>query len=322
MEIQIIKNQWERGQEAEPIFGVDGKLWHDEPEQDIWEVWQKSIQHMSRIDYTKIPSHVMDYFQQTKGFDAPPSRDFRIVLDVSPQRINVKVEKPAFTWSFSTLSKYGTCPYQLGQVKYYKTVKEKYCAECVDGIDVHEILKNYLRREEITPAQVKAMASFQKYADHFLKLEDAGAELLIEKELAITEDFNPCDWFAPNAWGRAKLDVGIIRIVNDIKRLDVFDWKTGKKKDEELQLKIFSMFGMIHHPDVETFNAQYIWTNDKPTGLPAIVDRATVQGEFIPEIMREVNRMKNAWESENFPKQQNYLCKKYCPVLHCEHCKK
>lgn len=321
-EIQVIKDQWQRGQEAEPVLGIDGHLWHTEPEETIWRAWQQSIQHMSRIDYTKIPMHVIDYYQQTKGFDAPPSEDFTTVMTVSPQRINVAVKKPTFTWAFSTLSKYLNCPYQLGQLKYYKTVKEVYHPECVDGIDVHDILKKYLLQEEITPAQLKAMASFQKFADHFLKLEAQGAELLVEKELAISKDLRPCDWFAPNVWGRAKLDVGIIRVIDDVKRLDIFDWKTGKKKDEELQLKIFTMFGMLHYTDVEKFNAQYIWANDKPTGLPAVVDKERVRTNFIPTISNEVWRMAQAWESENFPKQKNYLCKNYCPVSHCEHCGK
>jgi hypothetical protein len=320
-EIQAIKKQ--PIDDAEPILGTDGKVWNEIPDADIWLPWQKSVQHISRIDYTKIPAHVMEYFQATKGFDSLPPDDVITTLEVSPQRINVKVVKPGFHWAFSGINMYKLCPYKYGQIYYYKAVKDPPSKQCKDGFDTHDFLRNYLNREKLTPAQLENISPFKKYADKFLKLEDEGAELLVEKELAITKEYKPCEWFAPNAWARAKLDVGLIRMIDGKKRLDTFDWKTGAKKEElELQLKIFAFFGMVHIPDAEMFNAQFIWKEDKPTGFLAPVSRAQVRSEFYPEIMQEVNRMEEAWNSEKFPKQHNYLCNSYCPVKHCEHCGK
>ena len=65
-------------------------------------------------------------------------------------------------------------------------------------------------------------------------VRDYGAVVASEQMLAIDKDFSPCEWFAKNAWYRAKVDASW-RLRD---RAGIIDWKTGKIVEDSVQLML------------------------------------------------------------------------------------
>jgi hypothetical protein len=77
---------------------------------------------------------------------------------------------------------------------------------------------------------------------------------LFEYQMAIRRDKSPCGWFDNDVWLRSIADVLVI----DDPTAFVFDWKTGKVRENPTQLKLFAAMVMSHLP-VNTVKTCYVW---------------------------------------------------------------
>jgi hypothetical protein len=98
-----------------------------------------------------------------------------------------------------------------------------------------------------------------------------------------------------------------------------YDWKTGKVKNDTQQLQLSSAILMHTHDDIQKVTSGYIWlaankiTDEKfkRDDLPAIWQ------EFLPRVAR----MERAFEQDEWKKHPSGLCRGWCPVKSCAHCK-
>ena len=78
------------------------------------------------------------------------------------------------------------------------------------------------------------------------QLRDAvgGGTLLTEAQLGVTRPI-PLWFFDADVWGRAKLDVVVVKGSKAL----ILDWKTGKFKSSDEQLRLSSLFVFMTMPE-------------------------------------------------------------------------
>jgi len=108
-------------------------------------------------------------------------------------------------------------------------------------------------------------------------------------------------------------------------RLSIVDWKTGKFKEDFLQLKLFAVLAALTpgYEDVTEFDPKFIFTKEAAPKnilrLPEPIKRTELK-PVLAEILGVVRRMEQSWQNENFPEKKNGLCKQYCANKECAHC--
>lgn len=221
-----------------------------------------------------------------------------------------------FTWSYTSLSTFLTCPFQYAAKYFYKSVKFQDTEASIWGNRVHAAAETKLKGG--IPDDTVAYNEVSRYCDLFDKVRtETDCERLVEFEISVTDKWKTTKWFAPDAWGRAKID--LVQIAKD--SASIYDWKTGNSFDPK-QLSIFCLMLAIARPDLNYFIPRFIMLKTgKVIGLP---DReGYFRKDLIPvarELNELINRVKEAWETECFPTKRNGLCRKWCDVKECQYC--
>lgn len=256
--------------------------------------WQKDVQKAGQDPDTVHPD-VMKDFQKAKFY-------------VDPKE-HLPKDTPRFSWSFSALNDFETCPFQYAAKRFYKTLPHEETEATLWGTRVHEYAENVLKGNTLAFDETISKL-VGPYCDLIL---NAGGELLVEKQLAVGEDWKPCGW--EDGWGRGIIDAVVIKEG----KARIFDWKTGKVKDDTLQLKIFCLFLALHRPDIKEFDAKFIWLkHGTVTGLAKPLTRSELM-PVIKDLKAKIARIQEAWASENFRMKQGGLCRKWCGAKECPH---
>lgn len=209
-------------------------------------------------------------------------------------------------WSFSSLTKFETCPRQYHIVKVLKLVTEPPTVHTDWGVAVHAALEYRVKDGTPLPDNMKAYEKIAVYFD--------GKPAFTETKLALDRNLTQVDWFSSDCWYRGIVDVG----VDYTSRAFLGDYKTGKVKADHDQMRLFAAAYMSLNPKVELSRTAYIWlAHDKVT-------RKDVTREEVPVIWQEFmgrsRRLEIAYEKDKWPPKPSGLCKGWCPVgrEHCE----
>jgi hypothetical protein len=216
-----------------------------------------------------------------------------------------KKGKP-FSWSFTALTNFEGCSARYAAEKFYCTTQWADTPQIIWGNRVHGTSEDMLKGKPVT--DLEAYESVRKYVEAFLKQRALGADVIAEQEIALTRDMKPVSWFAKDAWFRVKLDVVIVR--GNVANL--YDYKTGKFKDDPDQLKICAAAHSIVRPDIEVYNPKYIWTKDQVVSGCDAIAKKDIPGIW-EGVLGRVARMEQAWAAENFPARPSGLCP-WCPI--------
>lgn len=217
-----------------------------------------------------------------------------------------------FSWSPSAISDFITCPMQYGARRFYETLPYVETEEMKAGTVEHKHLEDRLKLKKPLPE------GFTRGEKYCLALEKAtyDGQLQLELELAIDRDMKFVKWLDKNAYGRCKIDV--LAIVWPT--ATIVDWKTGRIKEDSLQLKINSCFVSLLHPAITKFNNRYVWLkHDTPTGEVFTKDQIP---QLWDELFGWIHRMENAWQTETFEPRPSGLCRNWCNVTNCRYCGK
>lgn len=213
-----------------------------------------------------------------------------------------------FSWSYSKLKNYETCPKRHWHLDIAKDVKEEESEHIQYGNALHKALAE--RIEKGTPLP----KPFEKNEEWCVKvIGDGTAKLLVEQKLAITKDFGPTSWFGDEAWYRGIADV--IKIVGPV--AVVLDWKTGKIQEDGSQLALMAQCVFAHHSDVQKIRTEFVWLKEDAT------TRADFTREDMPKIwnglLPRVKILEAASIEVNYPPKPGNLCRRWCPVTQCPH---
>lgn len=214
--------------------------------------------------------------------------------------------KKPFAWSFSALSAFETCPRQFQEMRLLKRWPDPPGEAQQFGVLVHEYAENRIKKGTPLP-------SFLNHIEPVIRsLEFSKGELQSEYKYALNSQFKPVEFFARDAWVRAVGDV--VKVHED--RALALDWKSGKFREGDDQLKLQSSVMFAVYPHVQKIGVMYVWIKDKKT-TSRTFERADVPAiwqEFLPR----VKRMELARDNDDYPPKPSGLCRKWCAVASCE----
>lgn len=219
-----------------------------------------------------------------------------------------------FSWSYSKLKNFESCPKRHYHVDIAKTVKEEESEQLQYGNTLHKVLAEAISGKAPLP---RHFGSMQPWVDKLTaRGNEAGPEprVLVEQQLAIKQDFGPTEWFGKDAWYRGVADV--VRIIGPVAA--VIDWKTGKILEDGAQLALMAQCVFAHHPEVQRIRTEFVWIKE---------DCATTRADFSREnmvavwagLLPRLALLENAHKTMDFPPKPGFLCRRYCPVDTCPH---
>lgn len=214
-----------------------------------------------------------------------------------------------FAWSYSALTGFETCPHQFYRLRVRKDIQEAPSPAMLEGNEVHKALELRVSRGKPLPL---GLQEHEKLCQRFVK---SSGEVLVEKKLALNADLEETEFFARDVWVRGVFDVAVLS--KSKKVLKIFDYKTGKRKPDSDQLKLFAAIGKAVYPMVERIDTAFLWLKSKQ------VDKESFDAEEVPLIWAEfeprVERMEAAYKNDTWPCRPSGLCRGWCPVKDCEH---
>lgn len=210
--------------------------------------------------------------------------------------------------SHTSVSTFQTCPKQYHAKYITKEIKFEETEATIYGNRMHEAMENRLRDKAVLPSEFIALEGIA------LTVENMKGNLRVEMELAITRDLAPTGFFSPDVWLRGKADVIVFNQETGLLR--IFDWKTGKPKEDMQQLKIMAVTAFYTIHDVKKIRVAFVYTK---TGD---VDQREFSIEQVPELVAELRhetlRVELAHVRGLFLPQPNGLCKNHCQVKSCQ----
>jgi hypothetical protein len=151
---------------------------------------------------------------------------------------------------------------------------------------------------------------------HALKLQDA--DIRVELKLAMSEDFQPTEWFDPKTWFRAVIDV--LGLAPHLKKALAIDWKTGNSiKPEMEQLALNAQVLFVHHPEIEIVNTTYHWSSFLDVEHDIRTYRRADMAPLWEKLLPEIRAMEEAARTMTYPPRPSGLCISWCPVTSCPH---
>jgi len=221
------------------------------------------------------------------------------------QTLNAK-GKP-FSWSYSNYKDYKNCPLKYAHNRFYCTTPFIQHEANIWGNRVHTAGEMFLKGKP--HPDIEALLPVEPYATAMIR---TGKRIEAELEITLTKDFRSTSWFAVNAWFRIKVDV---IIHNNKSSVMIYDWKTGKIREDEDQFRLAAAALSVIRPHLTNFDGKFVWLKDKViTGVKPLTrdDIAGVWQEFLPA----AEKMSRAWDREDFPATPSGLCP-WCAVDNC-----
>ena len=205
--------------------------------------------------------------------------------------------------SHTLLNDFENCPFKMYRKYILKDLPRQPQTEAMRwGNEVHTAFEVRIKHGTKWPA------GMEKYEAIAAPLVAAGA--LAEKMMGITETGALCDFFAKDVWLRGKIDSTVIRGATAA----IWDWKTGKRRDDPVELHTHAVLLKAWQPTVTRITAHFVWLQENEVGKAFDVsDTAT----HLRSIQHQAEDIKRCMEVEDFPKRRNPLCD-YCPVVDCE----
>lgn len=210
----------------------------------------------------------------------------------------------AFSWSFSKLKNFETCPKKHYEVDLAKNYKEE-SEHLLWGNTVHKALENAVLGRAPLPIEMK---SYEKFV---LSIQRANGKIEVEKQFALDKNFSPCPYFDKSAWYRGKADVIVLNGANAL----AVDWKTGKIQKDSVQLMLMAQCIFAHYPEVQTVRTMYVWLQEDAVSTEDF-DRQEVANSWIGLLLR-VKLMQEAYDTQTYHPKPSGLCRKHCPVVSC-----
>lgn len=221
-----------------------------------------------------------------------------------------------FPQSYSSLGVFDTCAYQYHAKYITKEVKYVQSVDAKWGDDAHNGLEKYVITQG-SSSMPGNMMHYAPYGDWVLeRAARRGGIVMAERQAAVTRDRTQTGYKSKDAWIRGKVDITIL--YPQERKAEVFDWKTGKIRNDAGQLKLYDGFTLADYPEIDEVASGYIWLEHKQITPPVIIARSNVQSVW-SEFDHKYAQLQDAYVRQAWPKRPNGLCKAWCDVLSCEH---
>lgn len=209
-------------------------------------------------------------------------------------------------WSYSRLASYETCPRKFWAESVGKTVPFVKSEQAAYGDEVHLAFKDYFKSGTPLPLHLR---HFEKIIAPIAKAPGVKS---IEQKICLNASWEVVDWFAKDAY---------LRVISDLTQLNgthgvLWDWKTGKPKDDFTQLRLNAAVTFHLAPEIQTATVAFLWLQTKKVAPLKMVraDATDVWAELLPRVAK----YQEAHVKQDFPPRQNFLCRGWCQVSTCQ----
>lgn len=226
-----------------------------------------------------------------------------------------------FSWSYSKLKNYETCPRRYQAVDVDKSVPQERSEALDRGDELHEAMRRRVEGGEPLPAHLVYM---KHWAEKLTKLLHPYQIIQTELKLSTDRMGVPTAYFDKSTWVRTKIDY--LRVLpNEDTGRDfghIVDYKTGKmpsspKGWDGTQLTINAFMVFQNYQTIDKLRVDYLWTEYNDT-THEIFTRAETPAAY-SALLPRVSLLENAHVTGQFPPKPGGLCENYCPVSSCEH---
>lgn len=208
------------------------------------------------------------------------------------------------THSYSSIKLFENCPLRYYEQRVAKSVVDLGHEASVHGDRIHKAIEARVKGDAALPQD---METYEPLVAATTRLVGNG-ELHVEKELTINKQMQPTGWWDEDAWLRSKLDILIIK---DDDTALVMDWKTGKRRADMFQLRLFAAQVFLHYPQVQKVKTTLVWFKANTTDSETYSrDRAAALWE---DVLSRIHRIEQAKKFNNWPAKPSGLCP-YCPL--------
>ena len=214
-------------------------------------------------------------------------------------------------WSYSSLNLFKQCPRKYHRLRVVKDIKESAAEHLIYGTEVHRAAEEYGR--DGTPIPQK-FSYIKQYVD---ALTQAPGIKYYEYKMGLTRELEPCDFNADQVWWRGIAD--FIAIPEGGKTAILVDYKTGKsaKYADTTQLELLALAIFAHFTHVVVVQAGLLFVVSKEF-IEVELNRAH-KTELWKKWIQETGRLDECFAHETWNPKPNFTCRKFCPVLDCEH---
>lgn len=217
------------------------------------------------------------------------------------------------THSYSSIKDFEGCAKRYHEVRILRKFKSQDTDATRYGTAVHLAFEERVRDKKPLPQEFDR---FEGYVKPILTLsEQDGAELFCERKMAITADFQACEFFDPRVWFRGIPDVLLVNRDKGVAR--VVDYKTGKSSRfaDTAQLELLAAMTFLHHPEVQTVRGLLLFVV-AGDAVPAEFTRGQLP-EILSKWVGKADRIETARESGVWNPSPSGLCR-FCPVTGTE----
>lgn len=209
-----------------------------------------------------------------------------------------------FTWSYSSLKNFTTCPKRHYHYDVLKDVKEPESEQLREGNRLHKVFEDRLKG---TPLPL----GFGQHESLLSKVVAAPGELHVELKLAITSSFTPVAYFGKDVWYRSRIDAVKVNGQTAL----ALDWKSGRPTEDLTQSQLMASTLFAHMPALQRVKTALVFVGHDKIEPAEFVreDLTEIWGEILPR----VKAMQKARQQQEYPPKPSGLCKKYCAVMSC-----
>lgn len=210
----------------------------------------------------------------------------------------------SFSWSFSALEGYETCPSQYYHYYISKDVQRSYESRGA-GIDAHACLEARIKDDTPLPLELARHEPLLK------TIIDAPGQVYAEQKLALTSSFTPTGWFSKDTWLRVIIDA--TKVNGEVAA--AIDWKTGKPKHDVTQLELIAAALFYHLPNLARVKSALVFLSHD-IAVSRTFERSDLTGIWA-RLLPRVKKLEHARRTKEFPPTPNGLCRKWCAVTSC-----
>lgn len=223
----------------------------------------------------------------------------------------------AFSWSYSKLKNYETCPRRYKAIDVDKSIEQPRSDALDRGDELHDAMKNRVQGSTPLPSHLIYMES---WAEKLTRVLHPFQIIQCELKLSTNRDGKPTGYFDKSTWYRGRIDY--FRLMPTGRENDdyghVVDYKTGRppKFTDNTQLMLNAWTIFQHYKTVQNCRVDYLWTEYNDTSHE--IYRRDDIPQHMAELTPRVSAMETAHKTNDFPPKPGGLCENYCDVVSCE----
>ncbi len=213
---------------------------------------------------------------------------------------------PGFTWSYSVLKNFETCPRRYFAYNVARDVSEPESDAIKQGHAVHAAFSARVTEGTSLPLGMGMHESM------LAKLADAPGEIHTERKLGLSSSFAPTSFNGKGIWFRIVLDYVNIRPDGNA---TVIDYKTGRPDTDMTQLELSAATLFAHDRKIQRVKTALVFTAHEQIEQAEFVRAQTT--EIWSGILPRVNKVVQARQKQDYPPKPGGLCRRYCAVASC-----